>query len=318
MLSIYKSDGKALNSLTLESVDKGSWFNLVKPTGDELKSVAEATNVPADFLKAALDREELSRIEIESDYILLITNIPIMDETNNNFDTLPLGIIITNEYFITVCVKENNVLTYFNSENAMTFCTFKKTQFLLQILYRSAKIYLKYLRYINHQTDNLERDLRRSIKNNALFQLLDWQKSLVYFTTSLKDNDVVLKKLLRIISTNNHQLVLKKYEDDEELLEDVLIENRQAIETVEIHSNILTSMMDAFASIISNNLNIVMKYLTSVTILVAVPTMIASFFGMNVHVPLNQSPWGFIAVVFISFCSMSLTAFVLWKKDMFS
>jgi len=317
MLSIYKSEKDGLRELTVDSLEeKTCWINLLKPTTEELKLVSEKTGVMLDFLKAALDQEEPSRIEIENDSLLILTNIPFMED-ESSFDTLPLGIIITPDHFITVCLRENRVLTYFDSDNAKHFSTFKKSRFLLQILYRSAKLYLRYLKYINQHTDEIEKNLRKSMKNKALFQLLELEKSLVYFTTSLKDNGIVLQKLLRLRKNSNFEYLLKFYEEDEDLLEDVIIENKQAIEMVEMHSNILSSMMDAFASIISNNLNMVMKFLTTVTIILAIPTMLASFWGMNVHVPFHDNIFGFFLVVSLSVALTGGVAFMLWKKSMF-
>lgn len=318
MLTVSRTSINGLTPFHPERIEKGCWINLIKPTVEELKFISDKTQVQLDFLRAALDREELSRIEVEPNEILVVTNIPILDEEENNFDTLPLGIIITNDVLITVCLRDNKVLSFFCNENAYAFDTNKRSRFLLQVLYRSAKLYLKNVRYITQQIDVIETNLRKSIKNNALYQLLDWQKSMVYFTTSLKDNEIVLKKLLRLINSTNQHSALKKYEDDEDLLEDVLIENKQALETVETHNNILTSMMDAFASIISNNLNIVMKFLTSVTILLAIPTMIASFWGMNVHVPFISSIRGFVFAVVFSLIATAICAYILWKKEMFS
>jgi magnesium transporter len=315
MLNICKTDNNILQNISDNGIEQGSWINLVKPSVDELRIVKEQTGVPMDFLKAALDAEERSRLEIEDDCLLVITNVPIMED-ETNFDTLPLGIIITPEHFITVCLKDNRILSYFNNDNIRHFSTNQKTRFLFQILYRSAILYLRYLKYINQHTDEIELNLRKSMKNKALFQLLQLQKSLVYFTAALKDNNIVMNKLMKL-RNNNLQHIIEFHEEDEDLLEDVIIENKQAIEMVEMHSNILTGMMDAFASIISNNLNIVMKFLTSVTILLAIPTMTASFWGMNVNVPWRDAHWGFVYVLCFSVLFTGFASFLLWKKKMF-
>lgn len=319
MLRVYESNHDKLieyNILSDKSIKSGTWFCLIKPTEDELKVVTEVTQVPLEFLKAPLDEEERPRLEVEDNCLLIIFNIPIMKD-ENTFDTIPLGIIITPAYFITVCLMDNKILSYFNSDNYKQFCTYKRTRFLFQMLYKSAELYLRYLRYINIHTDEIEMNLRKSMKNQTLFQLLELEKSLVYFTTSLKDNGIVTQKILRLRSNSNFQELLEIFEEDEDLLEDVIIENKQALEMVEMHSNILGSMMNAFASIISNNLNMVMKFLTSMTILLAIPTMIASFFGMNVHVPWGQHALGFIFVVVLSSVITTLTAFMLLKRQMF-
>ena len=317
MLKIYKSNCETLYELSLNSTPvKGAWYNLINPTAEEIDAVAAVTNLPHDVIKAALDEEERSRVEIEDNYVLVITNIPIM-RGKDMYDTLPLGIIITADYFITVCLEPNDVLAYFNTANAKTFSTFKKTRFLFQILYKSATLYLKYLEQINRRSDDIELQLRQSMQNQEFFQLLELQKGLTYFTASLRSNGIVLEKLLRLRSNTQLQHLIKMYEEDEDLLEDVIIENKQAIEMVEMYGNILSSMMDAFASIISNNLNIVMKFLAAMTILLAIPTVIASFWGMNVDVPFKDSDYGFFYVFLLSTTITGISAFTLWKKGMF-
>ena len=195
--------------------------------------------------------------------------------------------------------------------------TFKKTRFLFQILYKSATLYLKYIRIIIKRTDELEQHLRKSMENSELFNLLDLQKSLTYFTTSLRSNYIVTEKLLRLRSTNQSGHLIKLYEEDEDLLEDVIIEYKQAIEMVEMYSHILNSMMEVFASIISNNLNLVMKFLASVTIILAIPTTIGGLWGMNVPVPLEGNEFGFVTITSIALLISVGTGYWLWKRRMF-
>lgn len=316
MLGINVTQHKELKELGFDTIEKGAWFSLVNPDEYETAKVSEVTGIPIDFLNAALDENEHSRIEVEDNCVLVIINIPLMLD-KNSFDTMPLGIIVTPDYFVTVCLKENMILNWFNSGNARYFSTFKKTRFLFLILLKSSELYLRYMRYINQLTDNLELSLRKSLKNKSLFQLFELERSLIYFITALKDNGIVTQKLLRLRNNINIQHLLRFYEDDEELLEDVQIETRQAIEMVEMHSNILGGMMDAFASIISNNLNMVMKFLTTVTILLAIPTMLSSFWGMNVPVPMGQHPYGFIYIISLSVIITGLAAFFLWRRKMF-
>ncbi|MGE4271609.1 MAG: magnesium transporter CorA family protein [Desulfitobacterium sp.] len=316
MLKICKNDAGNYQELTLDTLVKGSWIQMVNPTPRELNAVAEATEVPLDLLKAALDEEERSRIELEDHCILVITNIPLMiNETN--YDTLPLGMIITEDLIITVSLEDNPVFNEFNADSCRSFNTGKRTRFLFQILYKSASYYLKYLRQINKRTDQIELDLRTSMKNQEIFQLMDLQKGLTFFTVSLRSNGVVMDRLLRLRSNSQSQHLIKMYEEDEDLLEDVIIENNQAIQMVEMYTNILGSLTDAFASIISNNLNMVMKFLASMTIILAVPTMLASFWGMNVVVPFGENPYGFSFVLGIAFVIAMVSAFILWKKKMF-
>lgn len=317
MLKIYKtSSNSELEELDITQADNHSWIKLIKPTEEELKQVSDFTSCPSDLLSAALDENEHSRIELEDDFILIIINIPFI-VSKNKYDTIPIGIIFSNTFFITICLRENKVLDFFEAENSKKFSTKKRANFLFTLFLKNAEYFLRYMRFINNITDELEFSLRKSMKNKSLFQLFEIERSLVYFITALKDNNVVTEKLLRLRKNKNLQELITIDEDDEELLEDAIIENRQAIEMVEMHSNILGGMMDAFASIISNNLNIVMKFLTSITIILAIPTMIASFWGMNVDVPFRDHPGGFVYVVVIAFVVSFLSFWGLWKKNLF-
>jgi len=294
-------------------IEKGCWVNLITPTEQEIDYAANKLQIPLDFLKDPLDEEERSRIEKEDNNILIIINMPLVTEDDYGrpiYDTIPLGIIITDQCFVTVCLKDNPIFHLFTQNKVKHFFTYKKTRFALQILYLTATSYLRYLKQINKKTDEIESELHQSMKNKELFTLLNLEKSLVYFTTSLKSNNIVMQKMLR-------SSYLKMYDDDKELLEDVIIENQQAIEMAETHTTILSGMMDAFASVISNNLNMVMKFLTSFTIILALPTMVASFFGMNVNIPFQDYPHAFFIAMVISIIFASITAFIFWKKKFF-
>ncbi|AIE61281.1 magnesium transporter CorA family protein [Bacillus methanolicus] len=312
MLKIYLTDEHGILQEITE-ITKGCWINLVSPTEQEISHVANKLQIPLDFLKDPLDEEERSRIEKDDNNILIIVNIPVVSKDENEipiYDTTPLGMIITNQCFITVCLKDNPILEAFARNKVKQFFTYKKTRFSFQILYLIATFFLKYLKHISKKTDEIEKELHQSMKNKELFSLLNLEKSLVYFTTSLKSNNIVMQKMLK----SNY---LKMYEDDEELLEDVIIENQQAIEMAETHTTILSGMMDAFASVISNNLNIVMKFLTSITIILTLPTMVASFYGMNVPIPFQHYPHAFFVAIIISILLSSITAFIFWKKRFF-
>lgn len=317
MLKVYKSsEGGILQEIGVKALEKGAWINLVNPTPYELKIVSNLTGVEIDFLRSALDEEERSHTEVEDNCVLVVTNVPML-RGHDSYDTLPLGIVITEDHIITVCLENNPVISGFNEQTARSFRTFKRTRFLLQILYKSAMFYLKYLRQISKLSDEIEMHLRRSMKNQELLQLLELQKGLTYFNVSLRSNGAVLDKLLRLRTIQGQQRFLRIYEEDEDLLEDVIIENKQAREMVEMYSKILSRMADTFASIISNNLNLVMKFLASITIILAIPTVISSFFGMNVDIPFSQSSSGFLYVSILALFLTSLCAFVLWRKDMF-
>lgn len=310
MIKIFKTlDGK-LNEQN--AFEEGTWVHLTAPSDSEIQQVASFFKVGEDQLKAALDEEERARIETEDDFTLFLVDVPLKEkeEGSSIFTTLPLGIILSGENIITICTKEIPLISDFMSGKIKSFYTFKKTRFILQILYKNATYFLQYLKQIDRFSSMIEKELHKSMKNKELIQLLALEKSLVYFSTSLKGNEIVLEKMLKMAN-------IKKYPEDEELLEDVIIENKQAIEMANIYSNILSGTMDAFASVISNNLNIVMKFLTSVTIVLTIPTMIASFFGMNVPIPLANQPYGFVTIIAISFGISSVLALFMAKKRMF-
>jgi magnesium transporter len=297
----------------IEDIRDGCWINLVAPTEQEIQEVATQLKLPIDFLRDPLDEEERSRIEKEDGHVLIIVNTPFLSKDEKGFpiyDTVPVGIIITNTCFITICLKDNPLFHLFAQNKVKQFFTYKKTRFAFQILYFISTSFLKSLKQIIKKTDKIENELHQSMKNKELFSLLNMQKSLVYFTTSLKSNNIVMQKMLK-------SNFLKIYEDDQDLLEDVIIENQQAIEMAETHTTILSGMMDAFASVISNNVNIVMKFLTSITIIMALPTMVASFYGMNVSVPFQDYPHSFLIAIIISIILSSVTAFIFWKKRFF-
>lgn len=311
MLDIFKTIDDTL--FTLEEIEDGAWINLVDPTPDELSFIEDELSVDKDFLRAALDEEESARLDTENDQVLILVDTPYVEKTNDHiiYETLPLGIIITENNIITVCLKNSIVLDQFEKNSIRTFYTYKKYRFLYQLLYKNAQRYLLYLRQIDRMSNYVEKQLHESMKNKELIQLMDLEKSLVYITTALKANQVVLEKILRIN-------IIKKYSEDEDLLEDVIIENKQAMEMANIYSGILSGTMDAFASIISNNLNIVMKLLTSITILMAIPTMFASFYGMNVmNLPLANSPYGFWIILGVSVLTSAGVGFLLAKKNLF-
>ena len=223
---------------------------------------------------------------------------------------MPLGmIVVRDEFFLTVSLRKNKIIESFEKRKIKNFQTYKKTRFIFQILYLNSSYYLNYLKQINKETEIAEYILKNSMQNKELLKLLSLEKSLVYFTTSLKSNEIVMEKTLR-------GKIVKLYEEDEEILEDAITENRQAIEMAQIYSNILNGTMDAYASIISNNLNGVMKFLTSITIILAVPTMISSFWGMNVKLPFENSPMGFLIMVLIAVIMTIAVTLWLNKKDM--
>lgn len=311
MIRYYKTEDNITRSI--ETLEKHCWINMINPDAEEIEYVATTLGIEKDFLLSALDEEESSRIEVEdNNQILTIIDIPVAEEEHGAvmYSTMPLGIIVTADNIITVCLKENSIISEFEQGRVRGMITNFKARFIFQILYRISVRYLQYLKQIDKISQNVEGGLRKSMKNQELIQLLDLEKSLVYFSTSLKANEATIKKLSR-------GRIIKLYEEDEDLLEDVLVELSQAIEMCNIYSSILSGTMEVFASIISNNLNIVMKYLASITIIMAVPTMIASFYGMNVgSIPLATAPYAFWIVVGVSAAATAIAGLILKKSKM--
>lgn len=301
----------------IDTVQDGSWLCLTSPTDVELTSVAQQTGVDLADLRAPLDDEERSRIDAEDDYTMVIVDIPTVEERGGRdwYETIPLSIIVTKNVIITVCMNDTPVLHPFMEGTIRGFHTFMRSRFILQILYRNATMYLRYLRIIDRESDKLELKLRRSMQNREILMLLELSKTLVYFTTSLKSNEIVMEKL--------HSLPgIKQYPEDADLLEDVIIENRQAIEMANIYSGVLTNMTDASASIVSNNLNNVMRIFTIISIVLTIPTIIFSMYGMNfqrgmIGMPFSDSKWGFLIVSLIALALTVLTGWLLTRSKFF-
>lgn len=278
MVEYFKTiDGKMTE---IPAFEAGCWVNLVRPTSDELKQTAELCAVEEEFVYAALDPEESSRVEKEDEGLLLIVDIPTVEKMSEEgtqplFNTLPMGIVVAQEAIITVCLEDTVVLRSLAEGKVRDVHTSLKTRFVFQILLRVAGLFLKHLRMIERTFTKTEKRLYDSLENAELIQLLGLSKSLVYFSASLKGNEVTMEKVLR-------GRLLKLYEDDRDLLEDALIEIRQAIEMASIYSSILSGTMDAYASVVSNNLNIIMKVLTVLTIIMTIPNIIFGFYGMNI------------------------------------
>lgn len=308
MLSIFKSVDKLL--VEMNEIEPGCWVNLTAPTDEEIGRVCSILGVDPVLVRAALDEEETSHVDFEDGQTLIVIDVPIAEDGADNtlvFSTLPIGIIVTGSNVITVSLKETTTLQDISGNMTKNISPALKTQFVMHILLRAAKRYLYYLRQIDKISVFVEKQLHRSMKNKELFQLLELEKSLVYLSTSLRSNDITMKKIAS-------GKVLKLYEEDQDLMDDVMIEINQAIEMASIYSGILSGTMDAFASVISNNLNIVMKKLTSVTILLTIPNIVFGFYGMNVkHLPVSVA-W-FPLVITLVFIAVS--AMVLKKSDLF-
>ena len=316
MLKIYNTDVETGNFEEIKEFQKGSWISLVNPSEAEIKRVCESLEIEEDLIRDPLDFEEKARIEVEEEdnTILFVVDVPIIErhEENEIYSTMPLGmIVVRDDFFITVSLRKNRIIEDFEKRKIKNFQTFKKSRFIFQILYLNSSYYLNHLKQINKETEIAEYILKNSMRNKELLKLLNLEKSLVYFTTSLKSNELVMEKTMR-------GKIIKLYEDDEDILEDAITENRQAIEMAKIYTDILNGTLDAYASIISNNLNGVMKTLTAITIVLAVPTMISSFWGMNVKLPFENNPFGFLIMIILAIVTTLLVTWWLKKRDMFN
>jgi magnesium transporter len=306
MIKIFKSLG---GYFELPKAVKNSWINVTNPTPDEIEQIRSEFNVPDDIFNDILDPDERPRVEFDDEFQLVILRVPIANYNNGlPFQTIPLGIFITDQVTVTICASPNEVLPteqpslYREQYQQVT----DVLNFVLKLFLRSAKIYLKFLKQINQQASQIEKELEKSIKNEELNQLLKMEKCLVYFITSIKANEMVLGKLK---SSKQYALT----EINEDLMEDAIIENKQAQEMAQIYSDIQAGMMDAYASVISNNLNVVMKQLTSISIFLMIPTLIASLYGMNVPNFLSNYRWAFLIILLVSL-AFSASGIILFRK----
>ncbi len=292
-------------------IEPDCWIDLVTPNEKEIDSVVAATEIDRDLIVKMLDDDELPRVETSGNATLVVIDVPAYGGKNRNI-TYPLGIIVTtNNYFITIAPKTTPILNSFRNNKVRNFRTAKKTRFLIQILNVAAAQYIKVLDEVYSDIENKEATLKRSTENEDLIDLLQTEKTLVYFTSSLKENDMVLERLSKGV-------VLPLYEGDLDLLEDAMIENRQAIDMARIYRDILSSITNTYATVISNNLNNVMKFLAGITIVLSVPTMISSFLGMNVNfgASVATDPYGPAIILGISIVASVVIAIWLNKKDL--
>ena len=311
MLNIYEVVDKKL--INADNIKVKSWIDLVSPSSNEVKEVVEKTGISKDIIVKLLDEEELPRIEKRSEETVIILDTPhlIDNSTKHKYKTNPLGIIISEKgYLITISLNEQPFLDYFKNTDIENFRTKDKSNFILQLFIMVAGIYQKELTSINEYINSKEKVLLKSTNNKELVNLLDIEKTLVYFITSLKANEIALEKVAK-------GTIITIDKNNEELLSDALIETKQAIEMATIYREILSSMTDTYATIISNNLNDVMKFLASITIVCSIPTMVASFIGMNVPLgSIGDSPFSFILIIVISILLSLIIAYILKRKNM--
>lgn len=312
MLNIYAMESGKRELVGCDEIKPGVWINLENPSDLEIETVSKKTGIPEDMLKSALDEDERAHIDVDDDATLIVIDIPVINEEKDTYvySTLPLALVFNESYFVSVCLRDTSVLSDFVNNAVRGFDVNKRTRFIYQILYVNATKYLHYIKLIDRTSSRIQQSLHRSLKNTELIKLLDLDKALVYFSTSLNSNQVVIDRIQQLS-------VLKHYEEDNDLLDDVIIENKQAIEMASIHRDVLSGTMDAFASVISNNQNIVMKLLTALTIILTIPTLIASFWGMNVIVPFGENPYAFWIIVAITLVILVPVVIVMIKKHMF-
>ena len=313
MLRIYNTDINTNTFSKIDTYELGSWINLTNPTEAELDEVANALNIKKSFIESILDDDEKPRIDEEDGAKMLLLDVPVYEKKNGMeaIVTHPLGILVVrNDYIVTVGLQKYDIIKDFTNGKVKEFYTYKKSRFIIQLIYRIAILYLKALREIDNKIELAESQILNATKNQELLNLLGLENSLTYIITALKSNGVVLDKILK----GN---VIDLYDEDEDLLEDAIIENNQAIEMADLYRGILSSTTDTVATIISNNLNTIMKFLAGITIVFSIPTMVASFMGMNVSFgEFAKNPFAFLFLVLIALLLSILVALILKKKNM--
>jgi magnesium transporter len=308
MITMFKTTDQGL--VQISEMADGSWINLVCPEPEELDSVARHFSIPPDFLTAPLDLDETARVEKEESSLLIVLRTPRHEgpQADIPFTTVPLGIVLTERVIVTIAKTDSGILDDMTAGRRKGISTTKRSRFFLQVFFGAAKRFLADLRAIDKQVDVLEDQLQQSLRNREVLELLKYQKSLTHFTTALKADQIMMNRLQR-------GGLFRMYPEDEELLDDVLTEIGQAIEMTAISSGILSQMMDAFASIISNNLNAVMKFLASATIVIALPSLLASVYGMNVDLPLGHHPLAFWLLLATAAAVTLAVVVVFYRKD---
>lgn len=308
MLSIYKNVEGGLE--TLETIANGAWVNVVDPTPDEVEKLVN-WGMEMDYINYYLDQDEMPRMERDEDYTFILLRIPVRQpEKDIPYITAPLGIMILGNKIITICRYDSDIFKALTNGKYKQMRTGKRYRLTLYIFLETAARYLNLLREINRATEDVEDRLQKSTQNRELLELLKYQKSLTFFATALRSNEVMMERVQKTQMFNY-------YEEDQDLLEDVLTENQQAIQMTSINAEILSSMMDAFASIISNNLNVVMKALAALTIILNVPTIVASFYGMNVYLPGENHPLAFLTVIGLALGLTAIATYIFYKRNWF-
>ena len=290
---------------------KNCWIHLESPTPEEIARIASLSQIPEEFLYSAMDEEETAHLDSEDDAKLAVVDIPKMerDGEKDTISTVPLAIAYNDRYLVTVCTKSTTVLTDFFEGKMKNVDTSRRQKLVYQLLLRNATRFLYYLRQIDKASDAIQKGIAKSMKNEELLQLVELQKSLVFFSASLTANQAVIQKIYNIN-------VAKAPEDEHDILEDILIESKQGLSMCQVFREIIKSTMDAFGAVVNNNQNFIMKFLTAITIILSIPMVFASYWGMNTEVPWESNIGGFWAVVGISIAISAVIWFILRRKKM--
>ena len=308
MLTIYKTIEQGLEQI--ESMANGAWVKVVDPTPEEIEKLVD-WGIDVDYINYSLDFDEMPRMERDDDYTFILIRIPHRQpDSDIPYITIPLGIMIKSNFIVTICRYDKDMFKVLANGKYRLLKTAKRYRLTLYIFLETATRYLTHLREINRSTEAIEDKLQKSTRNREVLDLLKYQKSLTYFATALRSNEVMMERVQRT-------QIFNYYEDDQDLLEDVLTENQQAIQMTNIATELLAAMMDAFASIISNNLNAVMKILAAITIMISLPTIVASFYGMNVDLPFQTHAQAFWLTLGISVVLIGLAAMIFYRRDWF-
>lgn len=311
MIQYFKTNGSQLTQL--QNTEKDCWINVVAPTADEIEFLSQKLLVPTELITDPLDADESSRVEQHKNCLLIVCRIPneIGLEQDLPYNTIALGIILKRDLIVTICSKTTEIIHAFEEQRLKGFSTALRQRMVLQLFLKSSVMYLKYLKNINNRADDIQLTLHKATRNKELLLLLNFEKSLVYFTTSLKSNELMMARLQQL------SMMASLRENERELVEDVIIETKQAIEMAKIYSNILGNMMGAHSSIISNNLNITIRFLTSVTIILSLPILVASLYGMNVILPFQDNPFAFWIVMLFALMLSAFGVLFFRKKNLF-
>ena len=315
MISMIKPVNNRLQEISPEEISGGTWIDMTEPTEAELLQVAELTAIEVKYLQQVCAADACPRAMTGDNCLMVVLNVPVADTDNNLYDSALLGLVLTPGYLISTCRRKNEVLAFAEGSPAI-YDPAKLNLFFLQILNRTDKMFVRYIEHIRQRTGEIEVKMRRSIEMKEFFKVLDMEKGLTYFTAALRDNAIVLESLLRIRSLPRLQNFLQVRGEEEDLFETLIIENRRALRLAETYSEIMGGMMDAFSSVIEHNLNQVIKFLASMTVLIAIPTMLSSFWSMSLVVPWHGNEHGFWYVLLLALAAVSGGWFWLKKKNM--